>query len=213
MRIHSFTFNPIQENMYVVYDDTTKDCVIIDPGCYFDHEEKELTHFIESNKLNPVRLLNTHCHLDHICGNDYVAKTWNLGLSAHRLDEYNLDLSILAGVKYNMPIKPSPPIAHYLEEGEEIAFGNVRFQVLFTPGHCAGHIAFYSEKNKTVFSGDCLFRGSVGRTDLPGGDWDTLIVSIQKKLLVLPDDTLVYSGHGEKTTIGYERRNNPFFNS
>jgi hydroxyacylglutathione hydrolase len=210
LRIQKFTFNPIQENMYVLYDET-KECVIIDPGCYFDNEEKKLQNFIEENKLVPKYLLNTHCHLDHICGNAFVSKTWHLSLSANPLDAYNLDLSIKAGISYNMPIAPSPPISLELQEGDTIQFGNISLDVLFTPGHCSGHIAFYNEAHKVLISGDCLFRESIGRTDLPGGDWDTLIESIQTKLFTLPEDTTVYSGHGQETTIGYEMRNNPFF--
>lgn len=210
LRIQKFTFNPIQENMYVLYDET-KECVIIDPGCYFDNEEKKLQNFIEENKLVPKYLLNTHCHLDHICGNAFVSKTWHLSLSANPLDAYNLDLSIKAGISYNMPITPSPPISLELQEGDTVQFGNINLDVLFTPGHCSGHIAFYNEAHKVLISGDCLFRESIGRTDLPGGDWDTLIGSIQTKLFTLPEDTTVYSGHGQETTIGYEMRNNPFF--
>lgn len=210
MRIQKFTFNPIQENMYVLYDDT-KECVIVDPGCYFENEERQLFEFISSNKLKPVHLLNTHCHLDHICGNNFVSKAWSLPLSANMNDSYNLELSIVAGKNYNMPIKPSPEISQSLEEGDQVIFGQTKLDVLFTPGHSSGHIAFYNSSEKILISGDCLFRLSIGRTDLPGGDWDTLIDSIRTKLFVLPDETKIYSGHGEETTIGYEKRNNPFF--
>lgn len=209
MKIKKLTFNPIQENMYVIYDET-KECIIIDPGCYFHQEREELESFIEENELRPVKLINTHCHLDHICGNKYVADTWGLKLEANKLDEYNLQRSIEAGILYNMPIEPSPPIEVDLNEGDEIKFGNSALSILFTPGHSSGSLSFYSQVHKFVIAGDVLFRMSIGRTDLPGGDFDTLIDTIKTKLFVLPKDTTVYSGHGEETTIGYEMKNNPF---
>lgn len=209
MQIKKLTFNPIQENMYIIYDDT-KECIIIDPGCYFHQEREELKSFIEENELTPIKLINTHCHLDHICGNKYVAETWKLKLEANKLDEYNLQRSIEAGILYNMPIEPSPPIEVDLKEGEEIRFGNSRLSILFTPGHSSGSISFYSEEHKFLIAGDVLFRMSIGRTDLPGGDFDTLIDTIKSKLMILPKDVVVYSGHGEETTIGYEMKNNPF---
>ena len=209
MQIKKLTFNPIQENMYVIYDDS-KECIIVDPGCYFHQEKEELRSFIEENELKPVKLINTHCHLDHICGNKFVAETWSLKLEANKLDEYNLQRSIEAGILYNMPIEPSPPIEVDLKEGEEIRFGNSRLAILFTPGHSSGSISFYSEAHKFLIAGDVLFRMSIGRTDLPGGDFDTLIETIKSKLMILPKDVIVYSGHGEETTIGYEMKNNPF---
>ena len=209
MQIKKLTFNPIQENMYVIYDDS-KECIIIDPGCYFHQEKEGLRSFIEENELKPVKLINTHCHLDHICGNKYVAETWKLKLEANKLDEYNLQRSIEAGILYNMPIEPSPPIEVDLKEGEEIRFGNSSLSILFTPGHSSGSISFYSEEHKFLIAGDVLFRMSIGRTDLQGGDFDTLIDTIKSKLMILPKDVVVYSGHGEETTIGYEMKNNPF---
>ena len=209
MQIKKFTFNPIQENMYVINDDT-KECIIIDPGCYFHQEREELKTFLEEKELTPVKLINTHCHLDHICGNKFVAETWKLKLEANKLDEYNLQRSIEAGILYNMPIEPSPPIEVDLKEGDEICFGNSHLSILFTPGHSSGIISFYSQEHKFLIAGDVLFRMSIGRTDLPGGDFDILINTIKTKLFVLPKDVIVYSGHGEETTIGYEMKNNPF---
>jgi glyoxylase-like metal-dependent hydrolase (beta-lactamase superfamily II) len=209
MRIKRFTFNPIQENMYIIYDET-KECIIIDPGCYFHHEREELVDFISENNLKPIKLINTHCHLDHICGNKYVAETWGLKLEASFLDEYNLERSIQAGKLYNMPIEPSPPIEVDLKEGDEIRFGNSLLTILFTPGHSAGSLSFYSEEHQILIAGDVLFRMSIGRTDLPGGDFDTLISTIKTKLFILPEETIVYSGHGDETTIGDEMKNNPF---
>lgn len=211
MLIKKLTFNPIQENMYIVYDDS-KECIIIDPGCYFHHERQELISFLEEKELTPVRLINTHCHLDHICGNKFVAERWNLKLEASILDEYNLERSIQAGIMYNMPIEPSPPIQGDLKEGNEIKFGNSTLAIIFTPGHSSGSVSFYSAEYNFLIAGDVLFRMSIGRTDLPGGDYDTLIQTIKTKLMILPKDTIVYSGHGEETTIGYELKNNPFLN-
>jgi len=209
MYLKKFTFNPIQENMYLIYDDT-KECIIVDPGCYFQHERQELMDYISAQDLKPVRLVNTHCHLDHICGNKFVADTWNLKLEASKLDEYNLQRSIEAGILYNMPIEPSPPIYLDLKEGGEIRWGHSSLCILFTPGHSAGSLSFYNKENKLLLAGDVLFRMSIGRTDLPGGDLDTLLDTIKTKLFLLPKDTIVYSGHGEETTIGYEMYNNPF---
>jgi len=209
MYLKKFTFNPIQENMYLIYDDT-KECIIVDPGCYFQHERQELMDYISAQDLKPVRLVNTHCHLDHICGNKFVADTWNLKLEASKLDEYNLQRSIEAGILYNMPIEPSPPIYLDLKEGGEIRWGHSSLRILFTPGHSAGSLSFYNKENKLLLAGDVLFRMSIGRTDLPGGDLDTLLDTIKTKLFLLPKDTIVYSGHGEETTIGYEMYNNPF---
>jgi glyoxylase-like metal-dependent hydrolase (beta-lactamase superfamily II) len=209
MQIKKFTFNPIQENMYIIYDEA-KECIIIDPGCYFHHEREELVDFISENNLKPIKLINTHCHLDHICGNKYVAETWGLKLEASILDEYNLERSIQAGKLYNMPIEPSPPIEVDLKEGDEIRFGNSLLTILFTPGHSAGSLSFYSEEHKILIAGDVLFKMSIGRTDLPGGDFDTLISTIKTKLFILPEETIVYSGHGDETTIGDEMKYNPF---
>jgi glyoxylase-like metal-dependent hydrolase (beta-lactamase superfamily II) len=166
--------------------------------------------FISENNLKPIKLINTHCHLDHICGNKYVAETWGLKLEASFLDEYNLERSIQAGKLYNMPIEPSPPIEVDLKEGDEIRFGNSLLTILFTPGHSAGSLSFYSEEHQILIAGDVLFRMSIGRTDLPGGDFDTLISTIKTKLFILPEETIVYSGHGDETTIGDEMKNNPF---
>ena len=209
MQIKKFTFNPIQENMYILYDET-KECIIIDPGCYFHHEREELVDFISENNLKPIKLINTHCHLDHICGNKYVAETWGLKLEASILDEYNLERSIQAGKLYNMPIETSPPIEIELTEGGEINWGNSSLTILSTPGHSAGSLSFYSEEHKILIAGDVLFKMSIGRTDLPGGDFDTLISTIKTKLFILPEETIVYSGHGDETTIGDEMKNNPF---
>ncbi len=208
--IQAFTFNPFQENTYVLFDET-KECVIIDPGCYEKAEQETLKNFIETNDLNPVKLLNTHCHIDHVLGNKFVADTWGLDLEMHELD-----LPLLHSVKdyctaYGFTnYEESPEPKTFLKEGEQITFGNSSLDILFTPGHAPGHITLHSTEQNFVIAGDVLFQASIGRTDLPGGDYDTLIDSIKTVLLPLADETQVFCGHGPSTTIGFERTNNSF---
>ena len=209
IQIHSFTFNPIQENMYLLFDES-KDCVIIDPGCYDDAERTILSEFIAQNGLKPVKLLNTHCHLDHIFGNGYVAKKYNLKLEFNKNDMRIFDAFQLTCDLYGMSCDPSPQPSVFLEEGDVIEFGNSKLEILFTPGHSPGSITFYNREEKFMIAGDVLFNGSIGRTDLPGGDHETLINNIKTKLFPLGDDFKVYSGHGPVTTIGFEKKHNPF---
>ncbi|MBA4166847.1 MAG: MBL fold metallo-hydrolase [Chitinophagaceae bacterium] len=207
--IRQFTFNPIQENTYVIFNEKDE-CLIIDPGCYFENERKELTDFIDINKLVPKCLLNTHCHLDHIFGNKLIAERYGLPVRFHRMEKRVFDNAPAAGLSWNMPLENYTGELIFLEEGSDVALGDLLFRVLFTPGHSPGSISFYCEKEKILFSGDVLFRQGIGRTDLPGGNYDTLISSINTQLLTLPENTTVYPGHGPKTTIGYEKINNPF---
>jgi glyoxylase-like metal-dependent hydrolase (beta-lactamase superfamily II) len=207
--VHSFALNPIQENTYILFDDT-KSCIIIDPGCYDDSDRAELTDFIRENNLQPKRLLNTHCHLDHVFGNRFIADKYNLKLEINKLDLPILNAFQATCNLYGFNGDPSPQPSVFLEEGDEITFGNSKLEILFTPGHSPGSITFYSKKDKFMIVGDVLFNGSIGRTDLPGGHHGTLIQSIKTKLLPLGDDFTVYSGHGPSTTIGFERKHNPF---
>jgi len=207
--IASFTFSPFQENTYVIYDET-KECIIIDPGCYDSQERNILVNFIAENNLRPVRLVNTHCHIDHVFGNAFVAKKYNLKLEAHKGEEIVLAAAEIAAKMYGLKLEHSPDIEVFLEEGETLRFGNTTFQILFTPGHSPASLSFFCREDKFVIAGDVLFRQSIGRTDLPGGNFDTLMKSIREKLLPLGDEVQVFSGHGESTTIGYERVNNPF---
>lgn len=209
--VHYFTFNGFQENTYVLFDET-KQCVIIDPGCYSNEEQSTLTDYITQNNLTPVNLINTHCHIDHVLGNNFVASTYNIELAMHEKDIPTLHATPEYGHLYGFHIDKSPDPAIFLKDGDVIKFGNTELEVLFVPGHCTGHIALVNHKNKFIISGDVLFYGSIGRTDLPGGDYNTLINSIKNKLLILPEDYVVYSGHGPSTTIGYEKSNNPFLN-
>ncbi len=207
--IHSFVFGPFQENTYLLFDES-KECIIIDPGCYDDRERAQIADFIEKNKLKPVKLINTHCHLDHVFGNGFIADNYQLKLEINKLDKPVLDSFLTTCKLYGLNASPSPQPSIYLNEGDVITFGNSTLEILFTPGHSPGSITFYEGKQKIAIVGDVLFYGSIGRTDLPGGDFETLINSIKNKLFPLGDDYTIYNGHGPSTTIGFERMNNPF---
>lgn len=209
LKIKSFVFSPIQENTYLLYNEFN-DCVIIDPGCYFAHEKDELQAFITQSGLKPTMLLNTHCHLDHVFGNKYVAETYTLTLQLHQKEKQLLDYAPASGLMYNMPFDNYVGDYIYLKEGDTIKLGQDELTVIEAPGHSPGHICFYCAKQNFIISGDVLFNRSIGRTDLPGGNHQTLLKNIREKLFVLPDVTVVYSGHGETTTIGEEKRGNPF---
>src|SRR5687768_1662572 len=209
LHIKAFVFNPVQENTYVVYSDE-KDSCIIDPGCYFSKEEQSLKSFIYDTHLRPVYLLNTHCHLDHIFGNRFVHKTFGLTLHLHPLEKQLLDFGPASGQMWQLPFDNYDGELKYINEGDQIRLGNDVLDILFTPGHSPGSVCFYSRADALLIGGDVLFRGSIGRTDLPLGDFITLEQSIRNKLYVLPDEVVVYPGHGDPTTVGEERRNNPF---
>lgn len=207
--VKAFTFSPVQENSYLLYNETGK-AIVIDPGCYFPEERDVLQNFITQNKLHPALLLNTHCHLDHVFGNKWIHETYNLLLHIHPNEKQVLDFAPASGLMWNLPFDNYNGALVYLNEGETIKLGEDELSILFAPGHSPGHVCFYCKKQNFVIGGDVLFRDSIGRTDLPGGHHETLIRSIKTQLFVLPDDTKVYSGHGPVTTIGYEKRNNPF---
>jgi hydroxyacylglutathione hydrolase len=209
LTVQPFTFNPVQENTYVVYNEKGA-CAIIDPGCYFASEEQALKNFIEQNRLKPILLINTHCHLDHIFGNKYVSKSWGLSLHLNKLEKPVLDHGPASGQLWQLPFDNYDGELKFIDEGDVVRIGDDELQVFFTPGHSPGHLSFYSKDNKFVISGDVLFQGSIGRTDLPGGDFNILEESIRSKLYTLPPDTIVYAGHGETTTIGDEMKGNPF---
>lgn len=208
-RIHKFTFNPFMENTYIVSDET-KQCVIIDPGCSNDRERTELAEEIEVQGLEPVRLLNTHCHIDHIPGNKFIHDRYGLLPEIHEAELSWLRSATEYGKMFGFPLEASPLPKVFLNEGDIISFGNTTFSILFTPGHSPGSISFYNENEGYVLSGDVLFYGSIGRYDLPGSDGNTLYDSLTRKMMALPDQVKVYSGHGPETTIGHERSNNPF---
>lgn len=211
LKIKSFVFSPIQENTYLLYHEFN-DCMIIDPGCYFPEEQDELKGFITQSRLKPQMLLNTHCHLDHVFGNKFIAETYGLTLHLHEKEKMLLDYAPTSGLMYNMPFDNYAGKYIYLKEGEIVKLGGDELRVIEAPGHSPGHICFYCAKQHFIISGDVLFNRSIGRTDLPGGDHQTLLKNIREKLFVLPDETVVYSGHGPETNIGDEKKYNPFLN-
>ena len=211
LQIKSFVFSPIQENTYILYNEF-KECFIIDPGCYFDEEKEQLKTFIDNNKLKPLLLLNTHCHLDHVFGNKFVAETYNLTLHLHEKEQQVLAFAPTSGLMYNMPFDNYTGNFLLLKEGDFIKLGDDKLIVIEAPGHSPGSVCFYCSAQNFVIGGDVLFQGSIGRTDLPGGNHQTLLNSIRQKLFVLPDETVVYNGHGSETSIGEEKKHNPFLN-
>ena len=209
IKVKVFTFSPVQENTYVLFNEQNK-AIIIDPGCYFSAEQETLKNFITHTQLTPVRLLNTHCHLDHVFGNQWVYETWGLELYIHPGEEQMLKLAPLSGEKWGLPFTNYSGPLNFLNEGDTVFLGDDELKVILAPGHSPASICFYCEKQQLLIAGDVLFRESIGRTDLPGGDHETLLKSILEKLFVLPDEVNVHPGHGMPTTIGYEKVNNPF---
>lgn len=209
LKIRQFTFNPVQENTYVIFKERGA-CAIVDPGCYFEYEYKELTDFIDSNKLVPKCLLNTHCHLDHVFGNKFVAETYGLTLQIHRHEKALLDFAPKSSEQWGLPFDNYQGDIIYLREGEDVMLDDENLHILLTPGHSPGSVSFYHKSQQFVIAGDVLFRSGIGRSDLPGGDHATLINSIRTQLFTLPDQVKVYPGHGPETTIGYEKKHNPF---
>jgi len=208
LRVAKFTFNPFQENTYVVHDG--KQAILIDPGCWNTAEEMELETYLGENALELVRLILTHAHIDHILGCAWTHKRFGLLPEMHRLDIPTLKAGERSANLYGIPYDPSPDPVQFIEHGDEIELGTDRLNVLFVPGHAPGHLAFHCKAQHFVIAGDVLFMNSVGRTDLPGGDTDTLLKSIREQLLPLGDEVTVHCGHGPDTTIGKEKRSNPF---
>ena len=209
IKVEHFTFNPLAENTYVLSNEKDE-ALIIDPGCYFTEEEKMLQNYITTKRLKPLLLLNTHCHLDHVFGNNWVHKTYGLELHLHEGEVVVLETAPASGNLYGLGFTNYKGPLHFLKEGDEIVFGNDKLKVLFTPGHSPASVCFYCEAQHFIIGGDVLFHESIGRFDLPGGNEQTLYKSIREKLYVLPDETIVYPGHGEPTTIGHEKKFNPF---
>lgn len=210
MKIFKLVFSPIEVNTYILADDSDN-CAIIDCGCYDKEESERLLDFIKSKSINPVLLLNTHCHLDHIFGNRLVLERFGLRPYSNELDEMNRKNAVQHAILFGLTMDDPPEPAGFVSDNQFVTFGTEKLLALHVPGHTAGSLAFYSEKNNCVFTGDALFAGSIGRTDLPGGNFDTLIGSIKNKLFVLPPSTVVYPGHGDETTIEKEMKSNPYF--
>jgi glyoxylase-like metal-dependent hydrolase (beta-lactamase superfamily II) len=211
MKVKTFVTNPLQENTYLLIDEESKKCVVVDAGFLFDYEEEEFSKYLEDNALELVGILNTHLHLDHCFGNDFLYKKYGLKAKADKKDESNLNMlksyAQVFGIPYNGDVQG---LDSYLNDGDEIIFGKTSLKVISVPGHSAGGIGFYNEKDSVLIIGDSLFKGSIGRTDLPGGDYGTLISSLTKRIMTLPEDTIVYPGHGPSTTIAHEKQYNPY---
>ena len=212
IKVAYFTFNPFAENSYVLSNEKGA-ALIIDPGCYFTEEEKTLKNYMDEQALKPVQLLNTHCHLDHVFGNNWVHKNYNLELYLHKDEEPVLEFAPAAGNMYGLHFTGYKGPLHYLKEVDEIFLGDDKLKVLFTPGHSPASICFYCSAQNFIIGGDVLFYESIGRFDLPGGNEQLLYKSIKEKLYVLPDETIVYPGHGEPTTVEHEKKYNPFVRS
>ncbi len=209
IKVQKFVFNPFSENSFLLYDETGE-CVLADMGSYTVDEKKKVLYFIENNRLKPVMIVNTHCHVDHVLGNSFFKNKFKIINAAHADDEFLLENAVETGKIFGLEVEAPPKSDVYLQEGKRISFGNSFLEIIHVPGHSPGSVALYSKDDNFILTGDVLFNGSIGRTDLPGGDYDTLIRSIREKLLELPDDVLVYCGHGAETTIGEEKVNNPF---
>lgn len=208
MKIKKFTFNSFQENTYVI--SSNKECMIIDPGCSNETEKKTLLDYIENHQLHPIELINTHCHLDHIFGNNFISTQYNLKPKMHKKDLPLLERSVDIAKLYNVNLEPPPLNVSLIEENDTIIIGSTKWEILFTPGHAPGHICLLNKQDNVIIVGDVLFFMSIGRTDLPGCNHNDLIDSIQNKLFSLDDKTEVFCGHGQNTSIGFERINNPF---
>ena len=205
--IEKFIFNPFQENTYVIHDGSN--CVIIDPGCYDRDEEETLLSYIEKNHLKPMAVLLTHAHIDHVLGVDFITKQYEVPYYLHEKDLQTLMAVSQYAHMYGFPGYREPKEPDILLKGnEELVFGDISFSVYYTPGHCAGHVVYHNISENYVINGDVLFAGSFGRIDLPGGDLETLKESIYNTMFILPEDTVVFCGHGPETTIGKEQKTN-----
>ena len=209
IKIQHFVFGPFAENTYILSDETGE-CIIIDPGCYEKEEKETITAFISQNNLKVVRLLNTHCHIDHVLGNDFIKEAYQVTLATHEKEAPLLKAVQSYAPNYGFINYREAEIDEFIDENDMIRFGQSQLEILFVPGHSPGHIAFYNREQKLCIGGDVLFQGSIGRTDLPGGDFNTLIQSIHQKFFALDDDVTVFCGHGPATTIGEEKKSNPF---
>ena len=212
MKIKKFEFNMFPVNCYLLIDEESKEAVVIDAGCFYDEEKQTLKNYIDSHSLNLKHVLNTHLHLDHLFGNPFLFKEYGLRPEAGQQDEFWLaqvsSHSRMFGFRYD---EEQPALGRYICHGDKISFGNIELEAIHVPGHSPGSMVYYCRKENCLFSGDVLFQGSIGRADLAGGNFDELREGICSHLFVLPEDTKVYPGHGHSTTIGYEKKNNPFF--
>lgn len=209
LHIKKYIFNPFQVNTYLLYDDS-KEGIVIDPACQNESEFSELESFIKENSINLKYMVNTHAHVDHIMGNKFLRNHFNIESVSHKaglpLLKQAVEMGAAFGIEVQKPFEPDK----FIDEGDELSFGNIHLKIFHTPGHSPGSIVLHHKESKSIFVGDVLFNGGIGRTDLPGGNYDTLITSIKDKLMIMDDETVVYSGHGDETTIGREKAENPF---
>jgi glyoxylase-like metal-dependent hydrolase (beta-lactamase superfamily II) len=208
--IKRLEFNPFRENTYILSDDT-RECLIVDPGCHESEEQDSLLAYLDEHQLKPVKIVNTHCHIDHILGTAFLHERFQLPFLIHPLEEPLLSASVAQGEFFGLEVQTPPKPSGFLNEGDSVSFGSSVLEVIHIPGHSPGGIVLLNREQKCILTGDVLFQGSIGRTDLPGGDYDSLVSSIRQKLLVLDPKTRVYPGHGPDTTIGMENQSNPFF--
>lgn len=209
IKVGVLPFNPFQENT-IVLSDESGECVIVDAGNYNPQEDAALSKYITDNGLKPVMAVNTHGHVDHMLGVNYVKETYGIPFAIHGKDKFLIDSTPTHGAIYGFKVDKVPTVDIDLEGQKELKFGNTVFQIIETPGHTPGHVAFYNSDNKLLLTGDTLFRESIGRTDLPGGDYSWIMRSILDKLIPLGDDVHFYPGHGMESTIGHESLYNPF---
>ncbi|NLJ43350.1 MAG: MBL fold metallo-hydrolase [Bacteroidales bacterium] len=210
MEIYKLAFNPIDVNTWIVAD-SSGECAVIDCGCYDMDEFREFTDFLHEKNLKPVLLLNTHCHLDHIFGDIFMKGKYGLGAMCHRDDMFNRNQSVNHALMFGLRMETPPDPSGFIDDNMTFSFGTTEIKALHVPGHAPGSLAFYIEKENVVFTGDALFAGSIGRTDLPGGNYETIINSIKSRLFTLPPETIVFPGHGESTDVGTEMSSNPYF--
>jgi hydroxyacylglutathione hydrolase len=210
IQLKKLVFNSFQVNTYILYDESGE-CIIVDPANYEPVENQALANFISEHNLQPVLVINTHCHIDHILGINHVKKKYSIPFHTHQYEEKLLNNASLMGKVFGFNVEQLPMIDHFIGHGERITFGNSELWALHVPGHSAGSLAFHAPGGGFAITGDALFAGSIGRTDLPGGDYDTLIESITSNLFSLPPETTIWPGHGESSTIGNEIAINPFF--
>jgi len=209
IQVKQFILNPFQENTYVVYDETGE-AIVVDAGCYTPSELDKVKFFIENKKLNVKYILLTHGHIDHILGVDSLKKLYNIECLAHSDDIPLIQTSPSHGLMFGLVLEKAPEVNQTIKEGDVIKFGNSTLEVIHTPGHSKGGICLFSRNQSILFSGDTIFRRSIGRTDLTDGNYDVLIDSIKSKILTLGDNVVIYPGHGDSTTVEFEKDNNPF---
>lgn len=212
IEIKTFMFNAFSVNTYVLSDNFSGKCIIVDAGCHSSEEKDQLVNYIKENNLKPEILLNTHCHVDHILGNNFLKKEFNLRIECHKDDLFLLNNAVEHAQLFGFNMEEPPKPAIFLDEDMYIKFGRSVLSILHVPGHSPGSLAFVNHEQKFVVTGDVLFQGSIGRTDLQGGSYDELMNSIKTKILPLGDTFTIYPGHGENSTIGVEKKSNPFLN-